>query len=83
MQTQEVTMYTVSGSVGDASQQDNLNIQLTSSSGITDGAVLALAKAIQGVVWPAGITCSVYVSKIDQTSVVSSGSLAATPPAFI
>jgi hypothetical protein len=83
VQTNQVTIYTVAGNVGDANQQDNINIQLTSAAGATDSSALAVANAIQSITWPAGITCSVYVSKVVQTSAVSTGNLSATPPAFI
>jgi hypothetical protein len=82
-QTSSVNYYRIDGNVGDANQQDNFTIQLSSSCGMTDDAFLNLARAIKNVTWPAGISMNLWVSKNDQNTVSSTGDLAANPAAFI
>lgn len=83
MDTNSVTQYTVVGAVGTATGQDTISFQMSSGSGITDDAALALAAAVKAVPWPAGVTCSVYVTKSVQSSVNTNGDLAANPPVFL
>lgn len=75
--TSTVTQYEISGGIGN----DSFNFQLTTPT-LTDETALALAEAIKGVAWPAGIGCSVWVYKSIQTTVTTQGNLSAVPPAF-
>lgn len=83
MDTNSVTQYSVVGAVGTATGQDTISIEVSSGSGITDDAALALAAAIKAVPWPAGVTCSVWVTKTVQTAVNTTGDLNANPPVFL
>jgi hypothetical protein len=55
----------------------------TTASGMDDQSALALANAMKGVAWPAGVTASASVERNAVTDVHSAGVLSASPPDFV
>lgn len=80
--TQNSIQYVIQGSVNGPTGFDGFEILLSDTSGQTDASVLNFIQAIENVVWPTGVTCSIQVLKVDQTVVSYNGDLTATPPAF-
>lgn len=75
--TTTVTQYQITGGIGN----DSFGFNLTTTA-LTDEAVLAFGEAIKNVAWPEGVACSVWIFKSIQTTVTTTGNLAAVPPAF-
>ena len=80
--TLENAVYSVQGTIGTPMLADFITVNITSENGATDASAIALLEAIQGVVWPEGITATLILSKTDITQVSTIADMTATPPVF-